>query len=243
MRLRNFMAGLCAVALIACGAPKEPAPADPAAEALAIEADGGAVAAEETAPPDAAAAAPIESLAESVDWPATNLRAKIITSKGDMLVELYPDAAPKTVANFVQYAKGGHYDRLIIHRVVPGFVIQGGGYNQYFNERPTRDPVPYEGENGLGNYRTTIAMARTTDPNSASAQWYVNLRDNNDKLDHFVNDLGPRHGYAVFGRVIEGIEVADAIGMLRTGAGGPFPAEVPTETVIISRVDIIDAGQ
>ncbi len=243
MRLRKFMAGFCAVALVACGAPNDQAPADPAAEAPAIEADGEDGAAEVPAPPGAGAAAPVETLADEVDWPATNLRAKIITSKGDMLVELYPVEAPKTVANFVQYAKDGHYDRLIIHRIVPGFVIQGGGYNQYFNERPTRDPVPYEGDNGLGNYRTTLAMARTTDPNSASAQWYVNLRDNNDKLDHFVNDLGPRYGYAVFGRVIEGIEVADAIGRLRTDAGGPFPAEVPTETVTISRVDIIDVGR
>ena len=87
---------------------------------------------------------------------------------------------------------------------------------------------------------TTLAMARTLDPNSASAQWYINLRDNNDQLDHFVNDLGPRYGYAVFGRVVDGMDVADAIGSLRTGAGGPFPAEVPVETVTISRIDIIE---
>lgn len=240
MQLQQVMAGFCALALVACGAPQEPTPAEVAAEAPPSEAES--IAAEQP-PPETTAAPPVETLADEVDWPATDLRAKIVTSKGDLLVELYPAEAPKTVANFVQYAKDGHYDRLIIHRVVPGFVIQGGGYNQYFNERPTRDSVPYEGANGLGNYRTTLAMARTLDPNSASAQWYVNLRDNNDQLDHFVNDLGPRYGYTVFGRVIDGMDVADAIGMLRTGAGGPLPSEVPVETVIISRVDIIEGGQ
>lgn len=190
--------------------------------------------------PEELAAAQIETRADEIDWPATRLHAKIVTSKGDLLVDLYPDKAPKTVANFVQYAKDGQYDQLIIHRVVPGFVIQGGGYNKYWSERPTRDPIPYEGDNGLGNFRTTLAMARTMDPNSAAAQWYVNLRDNNDQLDHYVNDLGPRYGYAVFGRVVEGMDVVDAIGAMRTGAGGPFPSEVPLTTVTISRVDIIE---
>lgn len=218
-----------------------PADGTPQSSEAATSAAGASSAEDSPAPPPLSA--PIPTAAEEIDWPDTGLRAKIITSKGDLLVELYVNEAPKTVANFVQYAKDGHYDRLIIHRVVPGFVIQGGGYNKYFNERPTRDPIPYEGDNGLKNYRTTLAMARTIDPNSASAQWYVNLRDNNEQLDHFVNDLGPRYGYAVFGRVIEGMEVADAIGTLPTGPGGPFEAEVPAETVTISRVDIIDGGQ
>lgn len=231
-----LLAALAVLALGACDRRKPKPVVPPIAEEAASEAP----AAKETAPPGETAAAPVETLAGGVDWPATKLHAKIVTSKGDMLIDLYPAAAPKTVANFVQYAKDGHYDRLIIHRVVAGFVIQGGGYNKYWNERPTRDPIPYEGDNGLGNYRTTLAMARTPDPGSASAQWYVNLRDNNEKLDHFVNDLGPRYGYAVFGRVIEGMEVADAIGALPTGAGGPFPAEVPVETVTISRVDIVE---
>lgn len=232
-----MLAAFAVLALSACGdgARTEPV-ASPAAQEAAPPPAATGEAPAETAPP----AAPIETRADAVSWPATTLRAKIVTSKGDMLVELYPNEAPKTVANFVQYAKDGHYDRLIIHRVVPGFVIQGGGYNKYWNERPTRDPVAYEGGNGLKNYRTTLAMARSTSPDSAASQWFINLRDNNDKLDHFVNDLGPRHGYAVFGRVIEGMDVADAIGAMRTGPGGPFPSEVPTETVTISRVDIIE---
>lgn len=237
-----MIAALAVFTLAACEERRRPKPVvPPAPEETASQTSVG-----ERAPNAAAAApeaAPIETLADGIAWPSTSLHAKIVTSKGDMLVDLYPDKAPQTVANFVQYAKDGHYDRLIVHRVVSGFVIQGGGYNKYFNERPTRDPIPYEGDNGLGNYRTTIAMARTPDPNSASAQWYVNLRDNNEKLDHFVNDLGPRYGYAVFGRVVEGMEVADAIGALRTGPGGPFPSEVPVETVTISRVDIIEGGE
>lgn len=237
---------IAALALLALGAcdrktPKPivpPAVETPESQSAAIEdapADMSSPSAEEPAPQT-----PIETMADDIDWPTTKLHAKIVTSKGDMLVDLYPDQAPKTVANFVRYAKDGHYDRLIIHRVVPGFVIQGGGFNRYFNERPTRDPVHYEGDKGLKNYRTTLAMARTTDPNSAAAQWFVNLRDNNDQLDHYVNDLGPRYGYAVFGRVVGGMEVADAIGAVPTGAGGPFPSEVPVETITISRVDIVE---
>ena len=165
--------------------------------------------------------------------------AKIETSRGDVIVALYPEKAPATVANFLEYAEAGHYDRTIFHRVVAGFVIQGGGYNRYFSERATRDPIPYEGANGLKNVRGSLAMARTSDPQSAAAQWYVNLKDN-DRLDHLENDLGVKHGYAVFGRVVEGMDVVDAIGAVRTGPGGPFPAEVPREEVVIERVDAID---
>ncbi|MFZ5617763.1 MAG: peptidylprolyl isomerase [Pseudomonadota bacterium] len=246
MLKKSIMAMLAVLALTGCEERRRPKPVVPPAESVAASDAAEAPADSEGAPAsegEAPAPAPIETLADSVDWPETKLRAKIVTSKGDIIAELYPNEAPKTVANFVQYAKDGHYDRLIIHRVVPGFVIQGGGYNKYWSERPTRDPIPYEGDNGLKNYRTTLAMARTPDPDSASAQWYVNLRDNNEKLDHFVNDLGPRYGYAVFGRVIGGMEVADAIGALATGPGGPFPSEVPIETVTISRVDIIESGE
>jgi len=238
-----LIVGLAALALASCEDRKRPKPVVPPAEEENAEsalASNDAESARETVSKTETAPAPVETKADEIDWPATTIHAKIVTSKGDMLVDLYPEQAPQTVANFMQYTEDGHYDRLIIHRVVPGFVIQGGGYNKYWNERPTRDPGPYEGDNGLGNYRTTLAMARTPDPNSAASQWYINLRDNNEKLDHFVNDLGPRFGYAVFGRVVDGMDVADAIGSLRTGAGGPFPAEVPVETVTISRVDIIE---
>ncbi|HXI86510.1 MAG TPA: peptidylprolyl isomerase [Parvularculaceae bacterium] len=170
---------------------------------------------------------------------AANPHAKISTSKGDIIVELYPDKAPKTVANFLAYAKEGLYDRTIFHRVVAGYVIQGGGISAYFDERPTHDPIPYEGDNGLKNLRGTIAMARTDDPNSATNEWFINLKDN-PKFDHRVTDLGPIYGYAVFGKVVKGMDVVDAISASPTHAAGPFDAEVPVETIFINRVDEID---
>ncbi len=165
--------------------------------------------------------------------------AKIQTSMGDMIVELAPDAAPATVENFLEYATNGHYDRTLFHRVVKGFVIQGGGYSTLYTERVLRDPIPYEGDNGLKNLRGTIAMARSDSPDSAQAQWFINLKDNED-LDHRVTDLGPIYGYAVFGRVVEGMDVADAIGDVPTGPDGPFAAEAPLEKVFITRIDPID---
>ncbi|MEM8771940.1 MAG: peptidylprolyl isomerase [Pseudomonadota bacterium] len=165
--------------------------------------------------------------------------ANIQTSLGNIVIELYPEKAPATVANFLQYAEEGHYDRTLIHRVVAGYVIQGGGYSRYFNERPTRDPIAYEGDNGLKNERGTIAMARGDDRNSAAAQWYVNLK-NNEELDHKTFEGLPVYGYAVFGRVVEGMDVADAIGAVATGPGGDFEKEVPLEPILIKRIDPID---
>lgn len=162
--------------------------------------------------------------------------AKIQTAMGDIVIELYPEQAPATVANFLEYAKRGHYDRTLFHRVVKGYVIQGGGYSRLYTERITRDPIPYEGENGLKNVRGTIAMARGDKPDSAQAQWFINLRDN-EELDHRVTDLGPIYGYAVFGRVVEGMDVADAIGDVETGEAGPFDTEAPLEQIFIERVD------
>ncbi|MBI1366911.1 MAG: peptidyl-prolyl cis-trans isomerase [Alphaproteobacteria bacterium] len=179
------------------------------------------------------------AFAASAPAAAANPHVKIATSKGDIIVELYPDKAPKTVANFLQYAREGLYDRTIFHRVVAGFVIQGGGYSAYFDERPTHEPVPYEGDNGLKNLRGTIAMARTSDPNSATSQWFINLKDN-PKLDHRVTDLGPIYGYAVFGKVVQGMDVVDAIGSVATHAAGPFDAEVPVDAILINRVDEVD---
>lgn len=240
--LRGALTALAFTLLGAC----EPKSADsapvaaPAADAPADiqpedNRDPAAVAA-----PAASQPAPPPSLGDAYAWPAASDYARIATSKGDIIVELYAGKAPRSVANFLQYAADGHYDRTIFHRVIKDFVIQGGGYSAQFNERPTREPVPYEGDNGVPNYRGTIAMARGKSPNSATSQWYINLRDNNEKLDHFVNDLGPRYGYAVFGRVIEGIAVADAIGAIPTGASGPFQKEVPVETVVVTRIDRLD---
>jgi peptidyl-prolyl cis-trans isomerase A (cyclophilin A)/peptidyl-prolyl cis-trans isomerase B (cyclophilin B) len=165
--------------------------------------------------------------------------AKIATTKGDIVVELYPDKAPKTVENFLRYATDGHYDRTIIHRVVKGVLFQGGGYSRLYTERPPRPPIPYEGTNGLKNERGAIAMARRDKPDTASAQWFINLQDSPD-LDHRVTDLGPIYGYAVFGRVVEGMDVADAIGAVETGSAGPFDAEVPVEMIFINRIDPVE---
>lgn len=177
--------------------------------------------------------------AQNAITPLDTAHAKIETSKGDIIVELHLEKAPVTVQNFLQYASDGQFDRTIFHRVVQGFVVQGGGFTKTFRERRTRAPIQYEGDNGLRNERGTIAMARTLDPNSAAAQWFINLKSN-EQLDHFENDLGPRFGYTVFGKVVEGMEVVDAIGALKTGAAGPFSSEVPVDTVTISRVDLVD---
>ena len=165
--------------------------------------------------------------------------AKIQTTMGDIIVELYPDTAPLTVANFLEYATSGAYDRTLFHRVVKDYVIQGGGYSRLYTQRTLRDPVPYEGDKGLKNLRGTIAMARSDDPDSAQAQWFINLRDN-ERFDHRVNDLGPIYGYAVFGKVIEGMDVVDAIGNVETGEGGPFDEEAPLEQIFITRVDPVE---
>ncbi len=230
--------GIAAALMLAACAEKAAAPEAPA-ETAAPAPDAAAPEADEPAE-EAFIPPPPPTRADDFAWPEASDTVRIATSKGDIVVALYGAKAPKTVANFLQYAADGHYDRTIFHRVVGGFVIQGGGYGVAFNERTTRPPVPYEGDNGLPNYRTTIAMARTRDPNSAAAQWYINLNDNHEALDHFTNDLGPRYGYTVFGRVIEGMEVADAIGRLPTGAAGPFDAEVPAETVLVTAVERVE---
>ncbi|MEQ1930334.1 MAG: peptidylprolyl isomerase [Parvularculaceae bacterium] len=234
--MRKIIAALAILLAAACGGEDRDERGAAPAQSTQAEAAPSEPVSEDAAPPSEAVASP-PTLADGFTWPATAMRAKIVTSMGDIDVELYPDKAPKSVASFLQYATDGHYDRLIFHRVVAGFVIQGGGYSKSYIERPTRAPIPYEGDNGLPNYRTTLAMARTPDPDSATSQFFISLQDNNDQLDHFVNDLGPRYGYAVFGRVIGGMEVVDAIGAVVTGPGGPFEAEVPQEAVVIIRVD------
>jgi len=169
--------------------------------------------------------------------------AKIKTSMGDIVIALDAAKAPLTVANFLEYATSGHYDQTIFHRVAPGYIIQGGGFSQFFNERPVRDPLPYEGDNrGLLNERGTIAMARGDDEMSARAQWFINLR-HNEELDHKHVEGLPLYGYTAFGRVVSGMDVADAIGAVETGPGGPFDAEVPLEPIIIERVDPVEAPQ
>lgn len=157
----------------------------------------------------------------------------IETSAGSITVELYKDRAPVSVENFLQYMRDHHYDGTIFHRVVPGYVIQGGGYTPQFVERPTRPPIQNEATNGLTNRRGTVAMARLQSARSATAQFYINLA-NNPALDHRGYSPGD-FGYAVFGRVLEGMEVVDKIGQGKTGTREGMD-EVPLETVVIKSV-------
>ena len=156
---------------------------------------------------------------------------EVETNLGTFAIELLVDAAPFSVANFLAYLDAGHYDGTIFHRVIPRFMVQGGGYQPNFEKKPTREPVRSEADNGLKNVRGSVAMARTSDPNSATAQFFVNLVDN-AFLDH--KDKTERgFGYTVFGRVSSGMEVVDQIAMIRTGAKGPFEKDAPLDNVVI----------
>ncbi|SAL43485.1 peptidyl-prolyl cis-trans isomerase A [Caballeronia choica] len=156
------------------------------------------------------------------------------TSQGDIRVELYPEKAPKTVANFLDYVKSGQYNGTIFHRVIPGFMIQGGGFSTSFVEKPTRAPIPLESKNGLKNSVGTLAMARTSDPNSATAQFFINTVDNTG-LD-YPNPDG--NGYAVFGKVTAGMDVVKKIEGTPTTTRGPM-ADVPQKPVIIESATVV----
>lgn len=161
----------------------------------------------------------------------------IHTSQGDIKIELYEDQAPVSVKNFLDYARTGYYDGTIFHRVIPGFMIQGGGFDAELTPKPTEAPIKNEADNGLSNERGTLAMARTNDPDSATAQFFINVVDN-PALDHRGKQSGRTWGYAVFGRVIEGMEVVDEIRFVPTEARGPHQ-DVPVEPVVIERVEIL----
>ena len=171
--------------------------------------------------------------------PASNPQVEIRTNSGNIVLELYPDKAPKTVENFLGYVKDGHYKGTLFHRIIPGFMIQGGGFDKAFKQKATRQPVENEAANGLKNELGTVAMARTSDPQSASAQFFINVGDN-----AFLNYTAPTqrgYGYTVFGKVIRGIEVVNKIAATPTGSGGPFPTDVPNESVIIEEIKLITA--
>lgn len=158
------------------------------------------------------------------------------TSVGTITLELDGEKAPETVKNFVKYAKDGFYDGTIFHRVIDGFMIQGGGFTRDMNQRATREPIRNEAMNGLRNRRGTIAMARTMVPDSATSQFFINLVDN-DFLD-FTAPTAQGYGYAVFGEVTDGMEVVDAIAKVKTGFAGPHQ-NVPEEAIVIRKVTIL----
>jgi peptidyl-prolyl cis-trans isomerase A (cyclophilin A) len=195
-------------------------------------------------------------------------RVKFITSMGEFVVEVYPDKAPKTVDNFLQYVRDKHYDGTVFHRVISNFMVQGGGYDTRYREKPSRAPVAHEGREALskGGARNTVgtlAMARTNDPHSATAQFFINVRDNafldpvlipdGDPVARFeyggrTYENVPRanllnapqlFGYTVFGTVVSGMEVVERIKAVPTGAGGPFPTDVPRTQVIIQSATLV----
>nr|WP_256365902.1 peptidylprolyl isomerase [Solimonas sp. K1W22B-7] len=159
------------------------------------------------------------------------------TTEGNIKLELDAAKAPKSVANFVQYAKDGHYDGLVFHRVIKGFMIQGGGYDEKSDQRKTRANIENEAKNGLKNDRGTIAMARTSVPHSASSQFFIN-DGNNDFLNYPGQD---GWGYAVFGKVTEGMDVVDKIANTRTGNLPPFGRDVPVTPIVIRKVTVVEA--
>lgn len=166
-------------------------------------------------------------------------RVNLETSLGTIVLELDEDKAPVTVANFLQYVRNGFYDGTIFHRVIDNFMIQGGGFTEDLRQKPTREPIANEAANGLKNVRGSIAMARTSAPHSASAQFFINVADN-----AFLNYPGQDGwGYAVFGRVVEGMEVVDRIHQVPTGSSGPFPKDVPQTPVVIKKATVVAAGQ
>jgi peptidyl-prolyl cis-trans isomerase A (cyclophilin A) len=195
-------------------------------------------------------------------------KVRFSTTAGDFVVELYPDKAPKTVANFLQYVRDKHYDGTIFHRVIDNFMVQGGGFTASYIEKKTREPVPHEGREALGrggprNVVGTLAMARTSDPNSASAQFFINVRDNafldptlippGDPVPRFeyqgrvyenvaranLMNAPQLFGYTVFGQVTSGMDVINKMKLAPTGAGGPFPTDVPKTPIIINSATLV----
>ncbi len=164
------------------------------------------------------------------------------TSMGDILLELYADRAPNTVRNFIQYAEDDYYAGTIFHRVIEGFMIQGGGFTEDMTRKETRNPVTNEADNNLTNERGTIAMARTGDPHSATSQFFINHSDNR-ALDHRNKNSSQGWGYTVFGKVVKGMEVVDAIAATDTGPIPPFNRDVPLETIHIESVEVFQAAQ
>ena len=167
-------------------------------------------------------------------------KVKFATSEGDFVVEVYPDKAPKTVENFLQYVKDKHYDGTVFHRVINNFMVQGGGYDSAYAEKKTRAPVVHEGREALAkggpkNVVGTLAMARTNEPNSASSQFFINVKDND-----FLNPNALAPGYTVFGKVTSGMDVVNKIKSVPTGSGGPFPSDVPKTPVVIKSATLVN---
>jgi len=184
-------------------------------------------------------AAQTVSTAPAAGLPA-NPKVLIETSKGNITIELFPGNAPQAVGNFINYVNTGFYSGLVFHRVIPGFMIQGGGMTANMAEKPHNAPIQNEADNGLKNLRGTLAMARTSDPHSASSQFFINVADN-----AFLNHRGKSiegWGYAVFGQVVDGMQVVDAIAAAPRGYNGPH-GDVPLEPIVMKRVTLLPQAE
>ena len=200
------------------------------------------VAALSTGPSAAAVSVPVAPVAPAATG-APLQRVEMTTSLGRVVIELDAARAPRTVANFLAYVDSGHYNGTIFHRVVPNLLVQGGAFTPDLQPKPERAPIPLEAGNGLSNLRGTIAAARRPDTrDSAASQFFINVVDNPqfDPVDP-ANDIGA--GYAVFGRVVEGMDVIDRMRAVETGAPGPFPSRVPTQPIVIESVRRLDADE
>jgi peptidyl-prolyl cis-trans isomerase B (cyclophilin B) len=180
------------------------------------------------------------SFAAAAAAPAANPQVEVRTNMGNFTLELYPENAPNTVQNFIQYVKDGHYNGTLFHRVMPGFMIQGGGFDTKFVEKPTRPAIKNEAGNGLRNGVGMVSMARTKDPHSATAQFFINVAEN-PTLD-FKAPTPEGYGYTPFGKVIKGMDVVERITKVPTGAGKPPHQDVPLKPVVIERMQLVDAA-
>jgi len=171
---------------------------------------------------------------------AANPQVELKTNMGVIVLELYPERTPVTVRNFIQYVKDGHYNGTLFHRVIPNFMIQGGGFTTDFKQKPVRQPIRNEAANGIKNAAGTVAMARTSDPHSATSQFFINVADND-----FLNFRYPTregYGYCAFGRVIKGMKIVQRIASVATGAGPPPHRDVPRQPVVIEMATVLDAA-
>lgn len=176
--------------------------------------------------------------AANVTAPGTAPKVLMHTSMGDITMELYPDKAPKTVDNFEQYVKEGFYNGTVFHRVINNFMIQGGGWTKDLQRKRTRAPIHNEANNGLSNLKYTVAMARTSDPHSAAAEFFINIVDNK-RLDYTADTNGLTWGYTVFGKVTAGQDVVEKIKAVQTGPSGPLPSDVPLTPVVIDKMEMV----
>jgi peptidyl-prolyl cis-trans isomerase A (cyclophilin A)/peptidyl-prolyl cis-trans isomerase B (cyclophilin B) len=178
--------------------------------------------------------------AAASDATATSGNHKVLlhTNMGDITIELYPDKAPKTVDNFEQYVKDGFYNGTVFHRVIPTFMVQGGGWTKELQRKRTRAPIHNEANNGLSNTKYSVAMARTADPHSAAAEFFINVVDNR-RLDYTGDTNSLTWGYCVFGKVVNGQDVVDKIKAVPTGAQGPLPSDVPQTPVVIEKAEMV----